>query len=96
MWLVSGRMSALVACRGLLISQLESIILEHVVAATFSASPDAELLKAIKSGYDTDEWCKCLIVAAPRMQGVSKWDRLWFISDHLVVPRVNSVRKYLY
>ena len=76
--------------------QLNGSVLEHVVAATFSALPDAELLKAIKSGYDTDKWCKHLIVAAPGMQGVTKWDGLWFIGDHLVVPRVNSVHEYLY
>ena len=95
--LLPSKSSAKAACKGLISGCIQEVNASTcVVAVTLAVSPDAGLLVAIKSGYKTDEWCKRLAVAAAGMQGVECRDGLWFIGDRLVVPRVNSVREYLY
>lgn len=59
-------------------------------------SADEEFMMSIKTGYETDPWCKKLISAARGMPYLKQRSGYWFLNDRLIVPRVDNIREHLY
>ncbi|KAG9221807.1 hypothetical protein CCMSSC00406_0006750 [Pleurotus cornucopiae] len=67
-----------------------------VVAPVLAIGTNLEFLEKIEQGYTKDAWCKKLLDKGIGVAGVSKWNGLLYVADHLVVPRVTDVRKSLF
>jgi hypothetical protein len=64
------------------------------VAAILSIATNQTVLDAIKSGYATDEYC--LKVASSNMPGTKCVNGLWYIGDHLLIPRMGDIHENLF
>jgi RNase H-like domain found in reverse transcriptase/Integrase zinc binding domain len=64
------------------------------VASVLSITSDNSLLRAIKNGYDSDTYCKCL--ANSSVPGTTTKDGLWYVGGHLLVPQVPNVCESLF
>ncbi|KAG9223840.1 hypothetical protein CCMSSC00406_0007702 [Pleurotus cornucopiae] len=67
-----------------------------VVAPVLRIDADGELLEKIVSGYEGDTWCQKLLSNGNNIAGVSRRNRLLYVGERLVVPRVPEVRELLF
>lgn len=66
------------------------------VSLVMSVTPDASLLKDIKSGYKTDPWCVKLTNLISSLPELQDHDGLLYINDRLVIPRVAHLRETIF
>ena len=64
------------------------------IGVVLSISMDQSVLKTIKNGYETDKFCLCL--AQNATPGACLINGLWYIRDHLVIPRTGDICKNLF
>ena len=64
------------------------------VSAPFSISTDTSILQTIKSGYGSDPFCQKL--GKVDVPGAKFVNGLWYIGNHLLIPRVGDVQEQLY
>ena len=64
------------------------------VNAVMSITTDQDILKMTQAGYLKDEFCKG--VATSNMKGCHQSNRLWYIGDRLLIPRVTAIRETLF
>lgn len=64
------------------------------INAILAISTDQSILNAIVAGYAQDEFCKCVV--STKMQGWRQVNKLWYIGDCLLIPRVENVRETLF
>lgn len=69
---------------------------ESIVAPVLTVSTDSELIKSIKTGYESDPWCLKLLRDGINVAGISRRGGMLYVSDRLVIPRVPSVRESLF
>jgi hypothetical protein len=62
---------------------------------TLSISTDKSFLRDVKGGYLEDKFAKKLTAGA-MIPGVREENRLWYVGDHLVIPRTGSCREDLF
>jgi len=66
------------------------------VAALLMIDTDPLLLKSILEGYHSDPFCAKLMKSPDSITGLAERDGLLYIGDHLVVPRVGTLREDLF
>ena len=66
------------------------------INATLSITTDPSVLCTIQEGYNTDDFCKKVIATADPMKGISQANGLWYIGDHLLIPRAGSIWEDLF
>jgi hypothetical protein len=59
-----------------------------------SISTDQTVLDSIKCGYAVDEYC--LKISNSGMPGTKCVNRLWYIGDRLLIPRIGDIRENLF
>ena len=64
------------------------------VNATLSISIDHSVLNAIMDSYKSDSFCKK--VSKMNIPGVKLVNGLWYISSHLLIPRIGNICEQLY
>ena len=64
------------------------------IGMVLSVSTDQSVLKMIKNGYETDEFC--LRLAQNATPGARLVNGLWYIGDCLVIPRTGDICKNLF
>jgi hypothetical protein len=70
--------------------------LKGLVVTVIKISADEEFLQKVKDGYAADEFCKKITNRKSNMPGVRNEGRLWYINNHLLIPRVGGVLKQLF
>jgi RNase H-like domain found in reverse transcriptase/Integrase zinc binding domain len=65
-----------------------------VVNAILMIDSDHEILNKIKARYLEDEFC--IRVAKTSMKGWTKLNNLWYIGDHLLIPRITDIQEILF
>ena len=66
------------------------------IHAVLLITTDPSILRAIQTGYDSDEFCKKVISSASSMQGITTSNGLWYIGDRLLIPRSGTLREELF
>jgi hypothetical protein len=66
------------------------------IHAMLSITTDPSVLQKILEGYEQDEFCKKFILASLFTPRVSTSNGLWYISDHLLIPRASSIHEDLF
>ena len=66
------------------------------INAMLQITADRKFLNAVKSGYANDEWCKTLPKAAISWPDLKLQDGLWYVGDHLIIPRTKNLRETLF
>ena len=66
------------------------------IGGMLSISADANFLKEICSRYLLDPWVKSLSSASKSIPGLTQKDGLWYVSDHLIIPRTPHLRETLF
>lgn len=66
------------------------------ISLVMSITPDASLLKDIKSGYTTDPWCTKLSSLVDSLPGLRREDGLLYLNDRLVIPRITHLRETIF
>ncbi|KAJ2936420.1 hypothetical protein H1R20_g674, partial [Candolleomyces eurysporus] len=61
-----------------------------------AAQIDGDFIDLIKDGYLSDPWCQRLHRVRHSLPGLVEKDGLWFIGEHLVIPRVPKVRARIF
>jgi hypothetical protein len=75
----------------------DSDSLGNVCAAVMSIQSDPNLQARIKKGYQEDPWCRRLEDLMDSLPGLQKDEKgLYYISDRLVIPRVDNLREHLF
>jgi len=64
------------------------------VNSVLNITTDQSILQMIKTGYETDGFCKR--VAATLMKGWSQSNGLWYIGDRLLIPCVTTICETLF
>ena len=64
------------------------------IGTVLSISTDQSVLEMIKNGYETDEFC--LRLAQNATPGARLINGLWYIRDHLVIPRTGDIHENLF
>jgi len=59
-------------------------------------SANKHLLQQIKASYLVDPWCKKLQSATQSWPELCLENELWYVGDHLIVPRTGSLHKTLF
>lgn len=79
-------------------SRLPSKLREQVgpAALVLSISPDPSLLNDIIAGYESDPWCVRLSQLTDSLPGLQRRDKLLYLNDRLVVPRVAHLRETIF
>lgn len=72
----------------------EHWIRTHSVNPVLSITTDRCVLRDIITGYQHDEFCKCLPMAG--MKGIKCIDKLWYIEDRLIIPRYGDICENLF
>lgn len=66
------------------------------INSTLNISADKHILQQIKDGYESDPWCKKLHAATLSWPGLQQKNELWYVGDHLIIPRTGSIREALF
>lgn len=61
------------------------------INATLKISSDKSFLQAVIAGYTEDPWCKTLPSAVVSLPNLQLHDNLWYIGDHLIIPRTGDL-----
>lgn len=73
-----------------------AVISSLPIASVLKVTADAKILESIRSGYNTDPWCKKLDSASTGIPGLVLRDGLWFVAERLVIPRTGNLREILF
>ena len=66
----------------------------HHIGAVLSITTNRLVLESIKDGYNSDNFC--IRLAQNNVPGAQLINDLWYIRDHLVIPRTGDVHKNLF
>jgi hypothetical protein len=64
--------------------------------AVLTIDADSQFLKAVKSGYLTNEFCKKIIAYPTSMPGIQESIGLWYIGSRLLIPKSGTCREDLF
>ncbi len=59
-------------------------------------STDERVLKEIKAGYLTDQFCKKFVTGKNILPNVKEVNSLWYIGDRLLIPHTGNVQEQLF
>jgi hypothetical protein len=63
---------------------------------TLLITADKEFLCMLQDGYDSDPWMKSLISAKHGIENLKLVNGLWFLDNHLVVPKAGNLCETLF
>ena len=66
------------------------------ICATLEITTDKMFLKAVRSGYKEDAWCKTLPTASVSWPDLAFRDGLWYAGNRLIIPRTSNLREALF
>ena len=66
----------------------------HHIGAVLSIMTNRSVLESIKDGYKSDDFC--IRLAQNGVPGAQLINDLWYIGDHLVIPRTGDIRENLF
>jgi hypothetical protein len=71
---------------------------QNSIASVLTIGSDTKLLQRIRNGYQEDLWCKKLASVSKGMPGLEfrEPERLWYVADRLIIPRVPEIRESLF
>lgn len=64
--------------------------------AVLAISTDESFLADVHEGYKHDDFCQKLSSVSSRMSNVRLIDDLWYLGDHLMIPRYGTLCKDLF
>lgn len=70
--------------------------LPTAVNATLKISADELFLQDVIKGYNEDAWCQTLPSTALSLPNLQLRDKLWYIGEHLIIPRTGNLRETLF
>ena len=67
---------------------------KYLIGAVLSTTTDHSVLDAIKTGYHSDDFCLCL--AQNNISVACLINKLWYIRDHLIIPKTGDIHENLF